>query len=75
VAGRWARELAAAAFAAFTYVLPDSDRRRMYWKMSIDLSRPLVPSMGHHDPLDGFITFRQLQTSASQPRQATLGER
>ena len=33
----------------------------MYWKMSIDLSYPLVPSMGHHDPLDGFITYLQLQ--------------
>jgi hypothetical protein len=28
----------------------------MYWKMSVDLSRPLVPSMGAHDPLDGLIT-------------------
>lgn len=27
--------------------------KRMYWKMSIDLSRPQVRSMGHHDPLDG----------------------
>ena len=35
----------------------------MYWKMSIDLSRVLVPSMGLHDPLDSFITFSQLQTS------------
>jgi hypothetical protein len=32
--------------------------------MSIDLSRPLVPSMGQHDPLDGFITYRQLQAAA-----------
>jgi hypothetical protein len=32
----------------------------MYWKMSVDLSRPLVPSMGHHDPLDGMITCGQL---------------
>lgn len=62
----WARELAATAFDAFTYVLPNSGRRRMYWKMSIDLSRPLVPSMGLHDPLDGFITFRQLQTSSQR---------
>ena len=35
----------------------------MYWKMSIDLSRPLVPSMGHHDPLDGFITYSELQAT------------
>jgi hypothetical protein len=36
----------------------------MYWKMSIDLSYPLVPSMGHHDPLDGLITYSQLQAAA-----------
>lgn len=28
----------------------------MYWKMSIDLSRPLVSSMGAHDPLEGYLT-------------------
>ena len=32
--------------------------------MSIDLSRPLVPSMGQHDPLDGLITYSQLQSHA-----------
>jgi hypothetical protein len=32
----------------------------MYWKMSIDLSRALVPSMGQHDPLDGYVTCVQL---------------
>jgi len=36
----------------------------MYWKMSIDLSRPLVPSMGLQDPLDGLVTFRQLVVTA-----------
>ena len=40
----------------------------MYWKMSIDLSYPLVPSMGQHDPLDGLITYLQLQTTA--PKEA-----
>lgn len=28
---------------------------RMYWKMSIDLSRPVVTSMGGHDPLEGLL--------------------
>ena len=32
----------------------------MYWKMSIDLSYPLVPSMGQLNPLDGFITYNEL---------------
>ena len=35
----------------------------MFWKMSIDLSYPLVESMGHHDPLDGLITYNQLQAT------------
>ena len=32
----------------------------MFWKMSIDLSWPQVASMGHHDPLDGLITYYEL---------------
>jgi hypothetical protein len=57
----WARELAETAHRAFTYVPPGGRARpRMYWKMGIDLSRPLVPSMGHHDPLDGYVTCMQL---------------
>ena len=37
----------------------------MYWKMSIDLKHPLVSSMGQHDPLDGYITYIQLCSTAS----------
>jgi len=61
----WARELAAAAYAAFVYATPDGGRC-MYWKMSIDLRRPLVSSMGQHDPLDGFVTFAQLEATAAR---------
>ena len=61
---RWARELAAVAFRAFSYRSSAIAARRMVWKMSIDLSRPLVPSMGHHDPLDGYITCLQLRATA-----------
>jgi len=32
----------------------------IYWKMSTDLSYPLVRYMGKHDPLDGYLTFSQL---------------
>ena len=35
---------------------------RMFWKMNIALSNPLVPSMGQHDPIDGYITFKELLT-------------
>lgn len=63
---RWAVELAAAAHNAFTHTSGAAGPKRMYWKMSIDLSRPLVSSMGHHDPLDGLITAFQLQSTASR---------
>ncbi len=64
----WGRELAVRAHQAFVYRTPGRDRPalRMYWKMSSDLSRPLVESMGHHDPIDGLITCAQLEESASR---------
>jgi hypothetical protein len=60
----WACELAEAAQRAFTDTAAPGGRKRMYWKMSIDLARPLVPSMGQHDPLDGFVTCLQLDATA-----------
>ncbi|MFW5721945.1 MAG: hypothetical protein ACOCWT_01475 [Desulfohalobiaceae bacterium] len=62
----WAMELAAAAHDAFTHQPAPGLQKRMYWKMSIDLTRPLVDSMGHHDPLDGLVTYCQLQNAAEQ---------
>ena len=59
---RWGAELAKTAHARFTYLPPFGGQKRIYWKMSIDLSRPLVPSMGQHDPLDGYITYSRLQS-------------
>lgn len=58
---RWALELAKVAYAAFSYHSA-SGKRKMYWKLSIDLSYPLVTTMGHHDALDGFVTYQQLRT-------------
>jgi hypothetical protein len=63
---RWAIELAKAAHARFTYISGRGGPKRMYWKMSVDLSYPLVTSMGHHDPLDGFITYTQIQATAEK---------
>lgn len=60
----WAKELATTAHRAFTYRTPAGELR-MVWKMSIDLSRPLDSSMGHHDPLDGLVSFLQLQSANS----------
>jgi hypothetical protein len=63
---RWAIELAKTAHARFVYALSYGGPKRMYWKMSIDLSFPLVPSMGQHDPLDGFVTYNELQATAAK---------
>jgi hypothetical protein len=60
----WGRELADTAHRGFVYRADGGTRRRMYWKMNVDLSRPLVPSMGLHDALDGFITSAELRASA-----------
>ena len=60
----WAIELAQAAHARFTYSPQYGGQKRMYWKMSIDLTYPLVSSMGQHDPLDGLVTYCELQAAA-----------
>jgi hypothetical protein len=56
---KWAEELAIKAHREFVYHA-GGGAKRMFWKMSIDLRRPLVASMGHHDPLDGLITCLEL---------------
>jgi hypothetical protein len=60
---QWALELAKTVHAAFTYTPSMGGKKRMVWKMSIDLSRSLVDSMGQHDPLDGLITYQQLEAT------------
>ena len=61
----WAVELAKSAHARFTTADPAGSARRMVWKMSIDLGRALVPSMGQHDPLDAWIAYLDLQGGAA----------
>jgi hypothetical protein len=62
----WAIELAKVAFAKFSYVEPKSGERLLFWKMSTDLSRPLVDTMGQHDALDGWIVYQKLQNVAKK---------
>ena len=62
----WALELAQTVHAGFTYIPVPGGKKRMYWKMSTDLTRPLVSSMGQHDPVDGFITYNELQLTATK---------
>lgn len=49
----WAAEL---VVAGGRFIYKKGSDTRMYWKMSTDLSRPLVASMGVHDPLDGLVS-------------------
>jgi hypothetical protein len=60
----WALELAQVAHRAFVYEPAAGAGKRMYWKMRIDLSAPLVASMGQHDPLDGLVTIKALEQTA-----------
>jgi len=70
----WARELADAAHRAFTHEDPGRGKR-MFWKMSIDLSRPLVASTGQHDPLDGLLTCMELEATAQMMASRGAGPR
>ncbi|HBE91671.1 MAG TPA: hypothetical protein DDW55_03785 [Gammaproteobacteria bacterium] len=45
----------------------------MVWKMSIDLTRAQVASMGQHDPLDGYITNLQLRSTINSLPQPIIG--
>jgi hypothetical protein len=57
-----------AAFKGFVRRSGSGEFVGFHWKMSTDLSRPLVPSIGLHDKLDGFITFREaLHATANSP--------
>jgi len=68
----WAIELAQAAHAGFAYAPIPGGARRLHWKMSCDLSRPQVPSMGQHDPLNGLVTCCELATAAREHPEARL---
>jgi hypothetical protein len=56
-----AGELGKVAFEGFARRSESGGVVGVYWKMSTDLSRPLVLAIGLHDALDGFITFREAQ--------------
>ena len=48
------------------FVDRDTDHPRMVWKISVDMSRPLVESQGNLDPIDGYVTMKILQASARE---------
>ena len=63
---RFAMELAQTAHATFCYPSTSDGTLALHWKMSVDLSRPLVRFAGQHDPLDGLLTYIGLHTAAKE---------
>ena len=59
----WAAEL---LVAAHKFVDKSRGRLRMYWKMSVDLSRPLIDNQGAHDPLEGLICAESVMKAAPE---------
>jgi hypothetical protein len=55
----WAVELAKSVHSRFVFKI-GSGEMAIHWKMRIDLSAPLVPSMGNLDAFDGYVTYRIL---------------
>ncbi|NNK64249.1 MAG: hypothetical protein HKO98_13705, partial [Gemmatimonadetes bacterium] len=60
----WAVELALGAHRAFVGRV--GSERGLWWKVSIDATRPQVPQQGQHDPLDGLLTLTLLADAAGQ---------
>ncbi len=58
---RWAAELGRTVHNHFLFA-ESARTMAIYWKMSIDLSRPLVHSTGQHDPIDGLVTFYEIDS-------------
>ncbi|MBU5636109.1 hypothetical protein KOM00_05125 [Geomonas sp. Red69] len=61
---RWGMELAQTAHRAFRFNAAAEGVLGLHWKMSSDLRRSLVPSVGQHDPLDGLVTCCELVFAA-----------
>jgi hypothetical protein len=54
----WAADL---LHACSNFISKENGSLRMHWKMSIDLSRPLIANMGAHDPLDTLVCLESLK--------------
>jgi hypothetical protein len=55
----WAVDLCAATFPRFLH--HHGGHPHLYWKISTDMSCPLVTSEGNLDPYDGLVTYRLVQ--------------
>ncbi|KEF60936.1 uncharacterized protein A1O9_02500 [Exophiala aquamarina CBS 119918] len=56
--------MARAVLPSFMYKM-NSTRPRMYWKLTVDMSKPLVAGEGNLDPIDGYVMYKLLQETAA----------
>ena len=56
----WSIEMGKIIFDKFVYKNKYDNKYSMFWKMKIDLSKPLVFAEGNLDPIDGYITYKML---------------
>jgi hypothetical protein len=71
---QWALEMMATAADKFVYQ-DKMGRTHMYWKMSVDLSRPQAFSQGRSDPIDGYITIARLMSTCKDPIDSKVVEK
>lgn len=69
-----AAELAMSVFPRFLQRSASGEPLGLAWKMSVDLSRPLVAGLSPHDALDGYVTFSLVQAAGGRSGGADLGE-
>ncbi|MBM4062653.1 MAG: hypothetical protein FJ265_16380 [Planctomycetes bacterium] len=67
---QWAVELALTARQRFAF--ERAGRRFLHWKMSVDLTRSLSPSVGQHDAIDGLVALLELRARAQALPGATF---
>ncbi len=65
---QWAAELGRTAYDGFVSRSASGAVVGLAWKMSTDLSRPLMPGMGLHDALDGYLSLREAQQALAAMR-------
>uniref|UniRef100_A0A915JSW7 Alpha-1,2-Mannosidase n=1 Tax=Romanomermis culicivorax TaxID=13658 RepID=A0A915JSW7_ROMCU len=62
---KWAIELAQSIHPHFVEKSESGMAKRMCWKVSINLSKPLVNSEGGLDPYDGYVTYCILRDTSN----------
>jgi hypothetical protein len=60
---QWAVELLEVSHRHFV-ALKQSAQAHMYWKISVDMTRPVVVSEGNLDPFDGLVTYKLVADTA-----------